>query len=59
MIRENKIQQIDSIIASSSNLGMISMDSSLLNLYKQGIISDKTALMYASNQDMMEKRLRF
>jgi twitching motility protein PilT len=58
MIRENKIHQIDSIVASSSNSGMISMDTSLLNLYQKGIISDKIALMYASNQDLMEKRLR-
>lgn len=57
VIRENKTHQIDGIIASSSNENMISMDTSLFNLYKQGIILDKTAIQFASNPDMMTKKI--
>lgn len=57
MIRENKIPQIDGIIYSSMKEDMISMDGSLLNLYKQGIITRDTALKYSTNADMLSKKL--
>jgi len=57
MIRESKVHQIDGMIASSAANDMISMDTSLLNLYKQGIISSKTALTYATNPDMLARKL--
>lgn len=57
MIRDNKIPQIDGIIYSSMKEDMISMDGSLLNLYKEGIISKDTALRYATNADMLSKKL--
>lgn len=57
LIRENKIHQIDGMIASSSKHNMISMDTSLYNLYKNNIISDKTALNYSTNPEMMKKKL--
>ncbi len=57
MIRDNKIPQIDGIIYSSMKEDMISMDGSLLNLYKQGIITRDTALKYATNADMLSKKL--
>ena len=57
MIRENKIPQIDGIIYSSMKEDMISMDGSLLNLYKQGIITRDTALKYSTNADMLAKKL--
>lgn len=57
VIRENKTHQIDGIIASSGNENMISMDTSLFNLYKQGIILDKTAIQFASNPEMMTKKI--
>lgn len=34
------------------------MDSSLLRLYKDSIISRGTALTYASNPEMLERKLR-
>lgn len=58
MIREKKIHQIDGIIASSAASNMISMDNDLYRLYQENIISDKTALYYATNQEMMKKRLK-
>ncbi len=57
MIRDNKIPQIDGIIYSSMKEDMISMDGSLLNLYKQGLITRDTALKYATNADMLVKKL--
>lgn len=57
MIRDNKIPQIDGIIYSSMKEDMISMDGSLLNLYKKGIITRDTALKYATNADMLSKKL--
>lgn len=58
MIRDNKIPQIDGIIYSSSNENMISMDSSLAKLYNDGIITKDVALAFASNPDMLSKKLR-
>ncbi len=57
MIRESKIHQLDGVIAASANEGMVLMDTSILNLYKNGIVSKKTALSYATNVEMMEKRI--
>lgn len=57
MIRDNKVHQIDGIIYSSMKEDMISMDGSLLNLYKQGRISRETALTYATNPEMLERKL--
>lgn len=57
MIRESKIHQIDTVIHSSVADGMVTMDNSLINLYKKGIISDKTAVLYSSNQELMLKKL--
>lgn len=57
MIRESKIHQIDSVIQSSAAEGMISMDASLIKLYKDGVISKKTAIDHSSNPEQTEKRL--
>ena len=58
MIRDNKIPQIDGIIYSSASDDMIAMDTSLLRLYKAGIITEETALTFATNPDMLGKKLR-
>lgn len=57
MIRDNKIPQIDGLIYSSAGTDLISMDSSLLTLYKNGRITADTALAYASNPEMLKKKL--
>lgn len=57
MIRDNKIPQIDGVIYSSSNGELVSMDSSLLKLYQKGQISKDVALTYASNPEMMKRRM--
>ncbi len=57
MIRDNKVPQIDGILYSSSKPEMISMDSSLLRLYREKQITKETALAYATNPDMLSKKL--
>ena len=57
MIRDNKIPQIDGVVYSSSNGELVSMDSSLLNMYQKGQISKDVALTYASNPEMMKRRM--
>ena len=57
MIRDNKVHQIDGVIASSAHEHMRSMDQSLLELYKQSKITKETALKFASNADMLKRKL--
>ena len=57
MIRENKVPQIEGMLYSSNKEDMISMDNSLLNLYKAGRITKETALEYATNPEMLKRKL--
>ena len=58
MIRENKGHQIDMAITTGGAEGMISMDQSILILYKAGKITKETAMEYADNPEQMERRMR-
>ena len=58
LIRESKTHQIDTVIFSSASDGMITMDNSILNLYKQGIISAQDAVLYSTNPELMSKKVR-
>ena len=57
MVRESKIHQLDALIASSGGEGMVTMDNSLLELAKQKKISKETAVKFATNTEIMEKRM--
>ena len=57
LIRERKVHQIDGIIYTSQADNMIAMDTSIYNLYKEGIISKHTAISEATNPEMMAKRI--
>ena len=57
MIRESKIHQIDGVIATSQGEGMISMDNSIISLYRKGAISRENAIAYSSNSELMAKKL--
>ena len=57
MIRDNKVHQIDGIIYTSAKEDMISMDNSLLQLYRRGIITRDTVLRYCTNAEMTKKKL--
>ncbi len=56
LIRSGKVYQIDSVIASERET-MVSMDDSLLDVYRRGLITKETALKYAINPDMLERKL--
>lgn len=55
LIRDEKTHQIDAVIQSAP--GMTTMDNSLLNMYKSGIITAETAVKCAYNPDIMSKRV--
>lgn len=58
LIRENKAHQITSMIQTSANLGMQTMDQSLRDLYVRGIISFEVAMERALNPQELEKMIR-
>lgn len=58
MIRENKIHQLDGVISTSSKGDMLSMDNSILDLYRKGLITKETALTYATNPDSILNRFQ-
>lgn len=58
VIRESKTHMIDSVIASGSSEGMISMDNSLLELYKNGVITADTAISHALSHETMSKKIK-
>lgn len=57
MIRDNKNHQINNVIAASQNDGMITMDQSILELYRSGMITKDTALDYAENPTVLQRQL--
>ncbi|NHM16326.1 PilT/PilU family type 4a pilus ATPase [Eggerthellaceae bacterium zg-887] len=56
LIREEKTHQMDSVIASSADQGMITMDQSLFNLVKAGTVAKETALQCSIHQEALKKR---
>ncbi len=57
MIRENKIHQIDNVIATSMSEGMVSMNNSLLRLFQQRRIDKETCISCSTDPDQMRMRL--
>jgi twitching motility protein PilT len=57
LIRENKIFQIDNVIRTSLDIGMITLERSLLTLFKDGLISQEDALRYALDPTEMARLL--
>ena len=47
LIREGKTNQIDNVIRTGSDIGMISLEKSLVNLVREGVISVQKAQEYA------------
>ena len=58
LIRDGKVHQISSTIATRASEGMVSMDKSLLNLYQRGEIDELTVLSSCLNVDVMERELK-
>ena len=57
MIREDKQHQLPSVMQSSAAEGMFTMDSYLLDLYKQGKITKDELLLSCVNYDTVSKKL--
>ena len=57
MVREAKTHQIDALIHSSTDAGMVSMDDSLLALFREGTITRETLLAYCESADQMSRRI--
>ena len=57
LIREGKMNQIDSVIAANGDAGMRTMDQSLFALVKDGTIDRAVALQYAIHQEALAVRL--
>lgn len=55
LIREGKTYQIDSTIQTGGKYGMKTMDMSLVELYKSGVISYDDAMTYAVDSDIMSR----
>lgn len=54
LIREEKTHQIDTAIQTGGKFGMQTMDSSLLSLYKKGLITGELALSQSVNPDLIK-----
>lgn len=57
LIREGKTHQIQSSIQTGSKYGMKTMDMSLVELYKQGLISYENALNTSIDREMIKRML--
>lgn len=57
MIRDNKNHQINNVMAAGAQEGMITMDQSILELYRAGSITAQTALDHADNPEQMKRQL--
>jgi twitching motility protein PilT len=57
LIRENKLHQINSTIHTSGDAGMQTMDSSLISLYKKGVITKETAAIYSTAPEIIARMM--
>ena len=57
LIREGKSHQIPSTMQTSRAQGMITMDDSIFELYRQGAIDKETAITFSQDQASMIKRV--
>ena len=57
MIRENKLHQLESAMQAAGAEGMMTMDNSLFDLYKRGVITKETLLNTCNNYEFVSKRV--
>jgi twitching motility protein PilT len=57
LIRENRTHEIDMVIETGSELGMIDMNRSLIDLIRRGEISTENAFTYSNNPKGLERLL--
>lgn len=58
LIREGKSHQLDNVISTSSNLGMITLDSSLALLVHKEQITEEDAFQFAVNPEMLRRLVK-
>ena len=59
LIREGKTHQMQTVIQTGSNQGMITMDASLIDLYKKRLIDQPTLKKYAVDLEMVLKQIGY
>jgi len=57
IIREAKTHQVDNVIQTSAQEGMIGMDAYIMKLYRSGSISKETAIKNASNHELVMRQI--
>jgi len=57
LIRENRVYEINTVIETSSELGMIDLNRSLVELVEKGEITVENAHLYSTNPKQLEKML--
>ena len=57
LIREAKTHQIDNVIQTSAQDGMVGMDAFMLKLFRSGEITAETAIQNASNAEVMQRQI--
>ena len=55
LIRENKIYQLPNVIRTHRDIGMISLDEALVNLYLRRVITGETLLAFCNDRQEVEK----
>lgn len=59
LIREGKTHQIESSIQTGSKYGMRTMDMELANLYREGVITQETAMNSAIDREILSRLLMY
>lgn len=57
IIREAKTHQVDNVIQTSAQEGMIGMDAYIMKLYRSGSITKETAIKNASNHELVARQI--
>lgn len=57
LIREGKTHQIDSSVQTGAKYGMKSMDASLIDLYKKGLISKNSLFTYCVDKEIVSRMI--
>jgi len=55
LIREGKIYQLPNVIRTHTQLGMVLLDQSLVNLHHRGVISSENLFSFCNDRDEVEK----
>ncbi|RJQ40327.1 MAG: PilT/PilU family type 4a pilus ATPase [Dehalococcoidia bacterium] len=59
LIREGKLYQLPNIIRTNSQSGMVMLDQSLVNLFREGVITREHLFSFCNDRDEVEKLVSF